>query len=160
MMDATISGKLFERLKEEAIKKGVPVEELMIEALSKYLNISLDPDEKAELHLKLSEKFLQEAYDLLAKGDYVQASERGWDAAAQVVKALAAKEGKELKSHGDLWRYVNDLVKKLGDQELRHLWYSANCLHQNFYESWMPSESVQATLDDVKEFVEKMRKLL
>jgi pyruvate-formate lyase-activating enzyme len=30
-MDATISGKLFERLKEEAIKKGVPVEELMAE---------------------------------------------------------------------------------------------------------------------------------
>jgi hypothetical protein len=77
-----------------------------------------------------------------------------------VVKALAAKEGKDLKSHGDLWRYVNDLVKKLGDQELRHLWYSANCLHQNFYESWMPPESVEAALDDVKEFVEKMRKLL
>jgi CCR4-NOT transcriptional regulation complex NOT5 subunit len=55
---------------------------------------------------------------------------------------------------------VNDLVKKLGDQELRHLWHSANCLHQNFYENWMPPESVEAALDDVKEFVERVRKLI
>ena len=52
MIDATIGGKLFERLKEEATKKGVPVEELMIEALPRYLNVSLDPDEKAEVHLR------------------------------------------------------------------------------------------------------------
>jgi uncharacterized protein (UPF0332 family) len=160
VIDATIGGKLFERLKEEATKKGVPVEELMIEALSKYLNVSLDPDEKAEVHLRLSEKFLREAEGFLAKGDYVQASEKSWGAVAQIVKALAAKESKDLKSHGDLWRYVNDLVKKLGDPELRHLWHSANCLHQNFYENWMPPESVEAALDDVKEFVERVRKLI
>lgn len=150
-MDATISGKLFERIEGRGYQKSLPVEELMIEALSKYLNISLDPDEKAELHLKLSEKFLREAYDLLAKGDYVQASEKSWGAAAQVVKALAAKEGKELKSHGDLWRYVNDLVKKLGDQELRHLWYrqtaytktstKAGCPPKASKRPWMTSRS-------------------
>jgi len=37
-----------------------------------------------------------------AKGDYVQASEKAWGAAAQIVKAVAAKAGKELRSRGDL----------------------------------------------------------
>ena len=44
----------------------------------------------------------------------MQASEKSWGAVAQIIKALAAKESKDLENHGDLWRYVNDLVKNLG----------------------------------------------
>jgi hypothetical protein len=89
----------------------------------------------------------------LARGDYVQASEKGWGATAQVVKALAAKEGRELRSHKDLWSYVNELAKKLQDIEVRHLWGRTNNLHQNFYEGWMPPE-------DVKKFIERLKKFL
>jgi uncharacterized protein (UPF0332 family) len=87
----------------------------------KTLNISLDPDDRVEFHLRLSEKFLSEAEEFLRKGDYLQASEKGWGAAAQIVKALAVKEGRELRSHKDLWSYVNELAKKLQDIEIRHL---------------------------------------
>ena len=62
----------------------------------------LDPDELVEIHLKLSEKYMKEAEDLLAKGDHAQASEKAWGAAAQIVKALAAREGKEIRSHREL----------------------------------------------------------
>jgi non-ribosomal peptide synthetase component E (peptide arylation enzyme) len=36
---------------------------------------------------------LREAEGFLVKGDYVQASEKGWVAASQMVKAVAAKGG-------------------------------------------------------------------
>jgi hypothetical protein len=72
-----LSKKLFEKLREEALKKDISMEELVSEILSKALNLTLDPSEKVELHLKLAEKFLREAEELLAKGDYVQASEKG-----------------------------------------------------------------------------------
>jgi xylose isomerase len=75
------------------------------------------------------------------------------------VKALAAKEGEELRSHASLWQYVNDLAKKLQDSELRYLWRTANCLHQNFYENWMPSDEVALALEDVKKFIERLKKL-
>jgi uncharacterized protein (UPF0332 family) len=160
MPDLVLSGRLYEKLREEAIKRGVTVEELAIDVLSKELKICLDPSERVELHLKLSEKFLREAEELLAKGDYVQASEKAWGAASQMVKALAVKEGGELRSHASLWEYVNKVAKRLGDVELRHLWGRANNLHQNFYENWMPPEEVEAALGDVRDFVKKLRELL
>jgi hypothetical protein len=47
----------------------------MLEASSKILNEPLNP-ETSETHLKLSEKYLRDAEELLARKDYVQASEK------------------------------------------------------------------------------------
>jgi uncharacterized protein (UPF0332 family) len=136
------------------------MEELVAEILSKALSHTLDPSEKVELHLKLAEKFLREAEEFIAKGDYVQASEKGWDVAAQMVKAVAAKENLELRSHASLWEYLDKLAEKLQDVELRRLWWTANSLHQNFYENWMTPRDVKYAIEDVKKFVEKLKKLL
>jgi hypothetical protein len=156
----TLSKKLFEKLREEALKKDISMEELVVEILSKALNHTLDSSEKVELHLKLAEKFLREAEEFIAKGDYVQASEKGWGVAAQMVKAVAAKENLELRSHASLWEYIDKLAEKLQDVELRRLWWTANNLHQNFYENWMTPRDVKYAIEDVKKFVEKLKKLL
>jgi hypothetical protein len=116
-----LSKKLFEKLREEALKKDISTEELVVEILSKALNHTLDPSEKVELHLKLADRFLKEAEEFIAKGDHVQASEKGWGVAAQMVKAVAAKENLELRSHASLWEYLDKLAEKLQDVELRRL---------------------------------------
>jgi len=116
-----------------------------------------DPQIKAELHLKLCEKYMHEAEEFLAKKDYTQASEKAWGASSQIVKALAAKEGEELRSHASLWQYVDRLAEKLEDVELRHLWRTANVLHQNFYENWMPPREVELSIRDIKTFIEKLK---
>jgi uncharacterized protein (UPF0332 family) len=152
--------KIERKLKEEAERTGVSEEELVLEALSKALNEPLDPEARLEVHLKLSEKYMREAEDLLAKGDYAQASEKAWGAAAQIVKALAAREGKEIRSHASLWEYVDELAEKLGEIELRHLWGRANNLHQNSYENWMPARDVRLAVNDVKMFVERLKVIL
>jgi hypothetical protein len=152
--------RIAEKLKKESERMGVSEEELVVKILSETLGESLDPDTSCELHLKLSEKYLREAEEFLAKGDYVQASEKAWGAAAQMVKALAAKEGIELRSHGELHRHVSKLGSERGDREIPRLWLSAVSLHQNFYENWLPGEIVEEGLESVKEFVEKLRKLL
>ena len=149
-----------EKLRKEASKRDVSVEELVAETLFEALGAPLDPRDRAELHLELCEKYLKEAEKLLAEGDYSQASEKGWGAAAQIVKALAAREGKTLRSHRELWEYVDELVERFGDAEVRRLWHAANALHQNFYENWMTPKSVAAALEDVKLLVGKLRKLL
>jgi uncharacterized protein (UPF0332 family) len=152
--------KIEKKLKEEAEKTGISEEELMIEALSKFLNEPLDPETKAEIHLKLSEKYLRDAEKFLIKKDFIQASEKAWGAAAQIVKALAAKEGKELRSHGELLRYVAELSKEKDDKEIMKFWFSATSLHQNFYENWFPEEAVRSAMEDVKNFIEKLKKFL
>jgi len=77
---------------------------------------------------------------------------------AQIVKAVATKAGKGLKSHGDLWRFVSEIAGE--DRELRRLWSRANSLHQNFYEGWMPPEDVRYAVEDVKQFVERLKRML
>ncbi len=148
--------KALKDLERRAELEGKSLEELISEAVFKELNIK-DPETKAELHLKLCEKYMREAEEFLAKKDYTQASEKAWGASSQIVKALAAKEGKELRSHASLWEYVDELAEKLGDSELRHLWRTANALHQNFYENWMPPREVRLSVKDVKTLIEKLR---
>jgi HEPN domain-containing protein len=102
---------------------------------------------------------MREAEDLLAKGDYARASEKAWGAAAQIVKALAAREGKEIRSHRELNEEVSSISKGTGDVEIRALWQSAAALHQNSYENWLPPDMVEGNIRDVRKFVEKVRKL-
>lgn len=148
--------KALEDLEKRAESEGGSLEELVSEAVLRELNIK-DPQTKAELHLKLCEKYMREAEEFLAKRDFAQASEKAWGASSQMVKALAAKEGEELRSHASLWEYVDRLAEKLDDVELRHLWRTANALHQNFYENWMPPREVELSVRDIKIFIEKLR---
>ena len=165
-MENVVSLELFlpkriaERLKKESERVGASEEELLVEVLSERFGEHIDPASEVEMHLRLSEKELMEAEELLRKGDYLQASEKAWGAAAQMVKAVAAREGRTIRSHGELHREVARIVKETGDEELRRLWQSAGMLHQNFYENWLPQEMVEGNIRDVKRFIEKLRQLL
>jgi hypothetical protein len=135
--------RIEERLRRESERIGVSEEELILEALSKTLNEPLNPETRFEMYLKLSEKYLRDSEELLAKKDYVQASGKAWGAASQMVKALAAREGREVRSRASLWEYMDELAERLGDLMLRYLWRTANILHQNIYENWMPAGEVE-----------------
>jgi hypothetical protein len=109
-VEVLVTASIYRRLVAEAERRGAAVDEVAVELLERALGASLDPPERAEFHRSLAEKFLREAEELLARGDYLQASEKAWGAAAQIVKAVAAKAGKELRSHGDLWRFVSEIA--------------------------------------------------
>jgi len=115
---------------------------------------------KKSEHFNLMQKYLKEAETFLAKGDYVQASEKLWGAAAEIVKVVAAKRGVDLKTHSDLWDFVTKLRIELKDPEISRLFSQANYLHQNFYEGIMPPQAVKDTADAVKEFISKLEKLI
>jgi len=85
--------KIEERSKEEAERTGASEEELIVEALAKAFNENLDPEVRIEIHLKLSEKFLKEAEELLRKGDLTQASEKAWGGCFSNRKGFRCKRG-------------------------------------------------------------------
>lgn len=96
----------------------------------------------------------------LDEGDLLQASEKGWGAASQIVKAVAEERSWRHKTHGDLYRVVNRLADELADERLQVLFHSANALHQNFYEGLVPAASVAAGLGAVEEFVGRLGELI
>lgn len=57
---------------------------------------------RLEHYKRLNGKFLRDAEELLAKGDVVQASEKFGGAAAEIVKAYAAKRGLRTRTHAGL----------------------------------------------------------
>ena len=104
--------------------------------------------------------FLDQANEELAKGDLRQASEKGWGAAAQMIKAVASEKGWDHNGHWQLHGVVSQLVLETGDDELRTLFAVTNHLHINFYEGWLTSEFVRRAIQDVAKFVEKLESLL
>ena len=100
--------------------------------------------------------FMAQAWEELERGDLRQASEKGWGAAAQMVKAAAAQRGWEHRTHAALFRVVSDLAEETADDEIRDLFAVANSLHINFYENWNTAENVAQHLVSVERFVGKL----
>jgi hypothetical protein len=113
----------------------------------------------AQYHTETAQAFLSKARAYLAEGDLLQASEKGWGAAAQTAKASAERRGWRHQSHGDLFQNVERLAAESRDDELLSLFHVANSLHQNFYEGWQTEPLVAAGLVGIEEFVRRLAQL-
>jgi uncharacterized protein (UPF0332 family) len=114
----------------------------------------------AEEYISISRELLTKAEAALAQDDLLQASEKGWRAAAHMVKAVAQKRGWRHNGHRELYQAVNQLMQEIGDSQISVLFNSASALHGNFYEHWMPEEMVQVSLAQVREFLRKLEEVL
>ena len=103
-----------------------------------------------------SEHFLAQARRELADGDLPQASEKGWGATAQILKAVADHRGWEHSRHRHHLVTVSRLRAETGDGDIRHLFNTASALHENFYENTMQTFEVAESLDDVEALLNKL----
>ncbi len=107
-----------------------------------------------------SKVFLERAYAELEAGDLHQASEKGWGAAAQILKAVAEERGWEHASHRLLIDVAGRLANDTQSEEMRHGFNAASVLHINFYEGWLDRTTVEANLNEVRGFVTRAEALL
>ncbi len=112
-----------------------------------------------EEHSNISRDFLAKAEDALADDDLLQASEKGWGAAAHMAKGIAESRGWRHDGHRALYSAVNLLAHDSGDRDIRVLFSVASALHSNFYENWMPQEMVADDLAQVGQLLEKLESL-
>ncbi len=99
MRGAVIRGVAAERIREEAARRGMSVEEYILELVAQ----NLDPVDRASEYLNAASRLLQEAREELEAGDVRQAAEKVWVVAALAVKAYAeAMEGRRLTSNREL----------------------------------------------------------
>ena len=149
-----VPGALARRLREEAARLGVTPEELLADLLLK----DLDPPEAAKSYIEAALQLLDETLVELGEGDFRQAAEELWGAAALAVKAYAAwREGRRLASHGELWEYKRRMEKELG-KWVSDAWAQANAMHTCFYEGWCGREDVEDAYDRVKRLVKEVAK--
>ena len=103
-----------------------------------------------QTYQQASQRFLAQAKQELADGDLPQASEKGWGATAQILKAIAERRGWEHKRHRHYHRIISRLRAETGDGNIRRLFGVASALRENFYENEMIADDVADGLDDVE----------
>lgn len=111
-------------------------------------------------YAQASERFLAQAKQELSHDDPAQASEKGWGATAQMIKAIAERRGWDHNRHRHLHQIASRLRAETGDGEIRRLFDSASALHENFYEDDMASDEVAERLDDVEALLGKLHTML
>ena len=107
-----------------------------------------------------SRKYLTQAYLELEQGDLCQASEKGWGAAAEMIKAVAKERGWYHTAHWHLRRAVDLLTEELDDTDIVDCFAFAGELHTNFYEGWLSSVVIGRRLTQVAKFVDKVEAVL
>ena len=99
---------------------------------------------------------LEQARTELAAGDVRQASEKGWGAAAQAVKAVADARGWQHRNHAALFRVASRLATETEDDDLNRWFLTASGLHVNFYENWLGADAVSVGLDDIDQLIQRL----
>ena len=115
---------------------------------------------RSDYHSDTASEFLSKARAHLAEGDLLQASEKGWGAAARMVKAVAENRGWDHSTPGDLYWAVDRLAELFAGEELQGRFLSANALDQNSYEDDMPTATVADGLDEVEQFAAALESYL
>jgi hypothetical protein len=103
--------------------------------------------------------YLREAKERLASGDISHASEKFWEAAAEIVKAIAQNRGLSLKTHADLWNFVYQLDEEYPEMGLPQKFRDAHFLHSNFYEDDLLKRVVEDASKSVVQLVSDLKKL-
>ncbi len=162
-MSISIPRKLF----DEIVKKGIDIESYIIDLLTKMFN--LDPIVSVESHLELSMKYLDEGRSLIDK-DPIQASEKLYKAAEEVVKALTIYFNLsniiEKVNERKMWTVTElDKASRMISEKLgkwfRSSWDTAWALHVwGFHEAKLDSESVRDRLPDIEKMVMEAQKIV
>lgn len=137
------------RLRREAEKVGLTVEEYLLEILSR----SGDPREKAEEYIEVAKELLEHARVELGRSNFRRAAEKIWGAAALAIKAYDMwSEGKRLSSHMELWIYKSVIAREMG-KWIYSSWNAANTMHTCFYEGLCGRDDVENALEEVGRLV-------
>jgi len=152
--------EIVRRLRE----RGIDVEDVLIAALAKQ-----DPQESVRLRISLAERYMAECEEYLKEGDPVQASEKAYKVAEEVVKALAEKFGipefQMALKEGRWYTYLlgkasNTLARMLGGW-IADGWSNAYFLHVwGFHEAKLAVEDMTSYVNRVKEMLNEAKKVL
>ncbi len=110
-------------------------------------------------HGELSRWCIAEADNYLRLGNNIQASEKGWGAAAQALKAIAQERGWNHGSHTLIVDVAEQVTHEENRPDLIRLFGTAQALHTNFYEDWLSSNTVSTYLEDVKKLLPELERI-
>lgn len=115
-----------------------------------------EPKEAVERFAKLAIYYSSNASLFLRQKEFQKAGEMMWGAMASILKAVAAKKGKKVEGHSQLFSLAAKLSKNLGDDTIYRSFLEASHLHKNFYESDITEEELRLLAKSIAKTVGKL----
>ena len=110
-------------------------------------------------HAELSQHLIRQADEELEQDDLLQASEKGWGAAAHALKAIAEQRGWVSYEHALLYVTARQLSEESRSPELYVRFITANGLHSNFYQDFMDESAVRHSLSVTKAMLRQLEEI-
>ncbi len=120
----------------------------------------MDIKSKAEKYAVQSLHYLNNASKSIDDANPDKASEFLWGSMTQALKALAANKEIHLRSHRQIWDFVESLTKELKDRSIYDAFLHANLLHTNFYETELELKDVRNIAEEIRVAVGKLLGLI
>ena len=114
------------------------------------------PEEWANRYLQMSRKYMRQAQEEIEKGDWSQATEKAWGAAAEALKSVAAQRGWNHKSHGLLRDMAMQLYMEFGRPRVIDLFGVLENAHNNYYEHRWDCDDAQLHVDRSRELLDEL----
>ena len=110
-------------------------------------------------HVQMSKRFQEHTAIEIGKGNRLQASEKIWAAAAQMLKAIAKRRGWTNVTHPDLG-FVSSQLGRANNavEEYAQYYLTASHLHSNFYENALDWSTIKGARKSTEKFVALLRK--
>ena len=110
-------------------------------------------------YAELSRWCIGEADSYLRRRNNIQASEKGWGAAAQALKAIAEERGWNHNGH----TLIVDIAKQVADEQGRPdivaLFAFGQLLHVNFCEDALANDVIGDYLDNIKALLPELERI-
>ena len=106
-------------------------------------------------HIELARDFLVRSKAYLESGDLHQASEKGWGAAAHIIKAVAATNGWEY----DFVSVIVNARHRYRQPSLTRMSNAAQELHRNYYrrKRFLHAEVIEEGIGEVEAMIDVLR---
>ena len=107
-----------------------------------------------ENHNEIPNRILQDARYELERGDFLQASEKAWEAVEHYLKSVAKSRNWPNETDLDLIHVGGDLACETDDpSQARLLLAVARDMRVNTYEDWLPDSAVSVGIDAATELI-------
>ncbi len=120
------------------------------------------PTEAVTDHIELARKFLERSKAYLKDNDLHQASEKGWGAAAHIVKAVAAANNWKYESHDEFESIIVNARQKYRQPGLLRMAHAAEALHRNYYRRGLllNSDAIEEEIGEVETMLKALEPIL
>ena len=115
-----------------------------------------EPKEAVVRFAKLALHYSDNASLFLKQKEFQKAGEMMWGAMASILKAIAAKKGKKVVGHSQLFSLASQLSKNLDNKQIYTAFLEASHLHKNFYESDITEKQLRLQIKNIARTIGKL----